>query len=218
MFTNLLGWYGLAAAKTYLDLHPSASIFILESGESAGGVWAKERLYPGLKTNNMLGLYEYSDFPMGDAYGIKPGQHISGAAVHKYLTDYAQHFGILNRIRFQTKVISAEHQNQGGWLVTCSSTSTAQDNYQILTSKLIVATGLTSEPTMPKIFGCEQFDTPLFHCKDFAKMADTLKTAKSVCVLGGTKSAWDVVYAYGSQGIKVNWIIRQSGTGPTWSE
>jgi len=74
-----LGWHGLVAAKTHLDLHPSAQILVLDMEKSIGGTWAKERLYPSLKSNNMLGTYEYSDFPMDEAtYGVKPGEHIPG--------------------------------------------------------------------------------------------------------------------------------------------
>jgi cation diffusion facilitator CzcD-associated flavoprotein CzcO len=38
--------------KTYRDVHPNASIVMLDKGTSIGGVWAKDRLYPGLRTNN----------------------------------------------------------------------------------------------------------------------------------------------------------------------
>lgn len=46
------GIHGLAALKTYRDVHPRASILVLEKAAEIGGVWAKERLYPGLHTNN----------------------------------------------------------------------------------------------------------------------------------------------------------------------
>lgn len=46
------GVHGLSMLKTYRDVHPSASILVLEKGDSIGGVWAKDRLYPGLHTNN----------------------------------------------------------------------------------------------------------------------------------------------------------------------
>jgi hypothetical protein len=56
---------------------------------------------------------------------------------------------------------------------------------------------------------------PFFHSKDFESYASTVDTAKSACVYGGSKSAWDVVYAYASKGVKVDWIVRESGHGPT---
>jgi cation diffusion facilitator CzcD-associated flavoprotein CzcO len=169
----------------------------------------------------MLGTYEYSDFPMDtQTYGVKPGEHIPGHVVHRYLTNYAETFGIYNKIQFNTKVESAEHKESGGWVLTVSR-DTADGNTQhsrISTSKLIVATGLTSEAFIPKFEGSEEFETPLFHSKQFLKYADSLDTTKSVCVFGGTKSAWDVVYQYATRGVKVDWVIRESGHGPTWSK
>lgn len=190
---------------------------VFDSGATLGGVWSKERLYPGLKSNNMLGTYEFSDYPMDTkTYGVLPGEHIPGSVVHRYLTNYAEHFGIFHRIQFQSIVKVAEHQETGGWVLKVTQTS--QDSHkELFTNKLIVATGLTSEPAQPDIDGMASFEAPLFHSRDFLKNKETLSTAKRVCVLGGTKSAWDVVYAYASAGNKVDWVIRESGHGPTWS-
>lgn len=48
----MLGIHGLVALQTYLHVHPEASVLVLDKGSSIGGVWAKDRLYPGLHTNN----------------------------------------------------------------------------------------------------------------------------------------------------------------------
>jgi len=80
------GVYGLAAASTYLSSHPDADIIILASAPTVGGVWAKHRLYPGLKSNNVVGRYEFPDFPMStERYGVRSGQHIPGEVIYQYL-------------------------------------------------------------------------------------------------------------------------------------
>ncbi|KAK0721673.1 hypothetical protein B0T26DRAFT_644428 [Lasiosphaeria miniovina] len=211
------GMFGLAAAKNYRQLNPDKTLAILEAGSSLGGVWAKDRLYPSLKTNNMLGTYEYPDFPMDTAtFGVKPGEHIPGAVVHAYLSSYAEKFDILGRIRYCSKVLSAEHRDDdadGGWTLTVQ---TGQGETKLLARKLILAAGLTSEPFLPDFEGQGKFGVPLFHGRDFLKHADTLDSAKSVVVFGGTKSAWDAAFAYASKGVKVDWVIRESGHGPAW--
>lgn len=202
------GVFGLAVAKTFHQLNPERSFAVLDNGSTLGGVWARDRLYPGLKTNNMLGTFEYPDFPMhGETFGLKTSDHMSGEVMYKYLTSYAEKFGIINRIRFQCAVLTAEHQDgvEGGWILTIQNGDT---QYQVFARKLVMAAGLTSEPFLPRIEGQEQFGVPIFHIKDFMKYADTLDSAKTVTVFGGTKSAWDVVYAYGSKGVKVDWVIR----------
>lgn len=173
-----------------------------------------------MKSNNLLGTYEYPDFPMDtETFGVKPGEHIPGTVLHEYLTKYSEKFDILDKIRCNSKVLSAEHQDgpEGGWILTVQSTAeNAPGETQIKARKLIVATGLTSEPFLPEFVGQDTFGVPLFHGKDFLKHADTLDSAKTVTVFGGAKSAWDAVYGYASKGIKVNWVIRETGHGPAW--
>lgn len=190
-------------------------MLVLESAASVGGTWAQARLYPGLRSNNMLGTYEYSDFAMDEAtFGVKPGEHMPGAVIHQYLTKYAEHFGVYQRIRFNTRVEAAEESDElGGWILGVVSSG---EKALVHARKLIVATGLTSEAYLPKIAGEESFGRPIFHTKDFADRADTLETVRSVAVLGGAKSAWDAAYAYAAAGKPVDMVIRTSGKGPVW--
>ncbi|KAG7407768.1 hypothetical protein DER46DRAFT_363002 [Fusarium sp. MPI-SDFR-AT-0072] len=211
------GWAGLAAAKTRHQLHPEESLAVFDSAATLGGTWAKHRLYTGLKTNNMLGTYQYPDFPMDtETFGVKPGQHIPGQIVHRYLETYARHFDIYDKIRFEHKVETAEHQDNGGWILTVRDIKVG-DNIKIKARRLVLATGLTSEPFLPTFEGQEYFGAPIFHGKDLRSHEDTYGTAKSVTVFGGTKSAWDMVYLYATKGIQVNWVIRESGHGPAWN-
>lgn len=162
----------------------------------------------------MLGTYEYPDFPMtSEKYGVQPGQHIPGTVLHAYLTDYAKHFGVYERMQFDTKVISVEPVGDEGWILHAT---TGQATKEIKTKKLILATGLTSKPFIPVLPGKESFEAPLFHTKEFKQNADTLKTTQNAVVIGGAKSAWDVAYAYAEAGAQVDMIIRRSGRGPVW--
>jgi cation diffusion facilitator CzcD-associated flavoprotein CzcO len=210
------GWHGLVAAKTYLEVNPEAAVVILEAESTIGGVWAKHRLYHGLKSNNLLGTYEYSDFPMDQAtFGVKPGEHIPGEVLQTYFEKYVEHFQFADKIRLNRKVESAEHQTDGSWLLTVAKAEGGSKS--LLTHKLIVATGMTSQAFLPTFQGQESFEAPLFHCRDFPKYEkEVLQDGKRATVFGGTKSAWDAAYACASSGLQVDWIIRESGHGPTW--
>ena len=157
----------------------------------------------------MLGTYEFPDFPMDtETFGVKQWEHIPGEVVQDYLFKYAEKFGISDKIRYQSSVLTAEHQDgpEGGWVLTVRSKS---DESKLVAKKLVVATGLTSDPFLPHFEGQEDFETSrIFHSKDFWYHKDSIDTAKRVTVFGGTKSAWDAVYAYGSKGVKVDWVIR----------
>lgn len=204
------GWYGLAAAKQYRFTQPDSSLAVFESEASLGGTWADHRLYPGLKSNNLLGTYEYPDFPMDtETFGVQQNEHIPGPVINKYLNAYADAFGIRDSIRLQTKVLVAEHQDsaEGGWLLTILGSH--QQESKVYARRLILATGRTSDPFMPHFKGQEVFGGKVFHSKHFMKNRETLRTAEAVTVFGASKTAWDAVYAYATAGVKVDWIIRR---------
>lgn len=205
-------------AKTYLEVCPDSRIFVLDSAKSIGGVWATERLYPGLKTNNIVGSYEFGDFPMHvDRFKMKPGQHIPGAVVHEYLVQFAQEFKLTSRLQLQTKVESTELQTGGEWLLHVSNLSCSPvTKSTILAKKLVIATGLTSEPFIPKFTGQETFQGNFFHSLQLKDRAKDIEAAKEVVVLGANKSAWDTCYSAAMAGAHVNMIIRPGGGGPSW--
>lgn len=193
----------------------------MEKSPTIGGVWAEHNLYPGLKTNNMLGTYEYSDFPMSgeNSFGVKPGEHIPGSIVHSYLKKFAQTFSIYDQCRFGEEVktamkISSENDEDGGWLLTIQRTDAS---YTLRTRRLVMATGLHSTPFLPKLVGAEDSKIDVIHSLNLLQHSEDLfANSKNVAVLGGTKSAWDSAYIFASKGIHVDMIIRESGHGPCW--
>jgi cation diffusion facilitator CzcD-associated flavoprotein CzcO len=211
------GWYGLGAAKQFHCLNPGRSLVVLEQDASIGGTWSDHRIYPGLKSNNLLGTYEYPDFPMNSkTFGVEKNQYIPGGVLNAYLKAYAAKFGITDLIRFNSKATVAEHlETEGGWKLTIHNSKTSSES-SLYARHLIVATGLTSAAFLPHFDGQETFGGKVFHGKDLLKNAETIEKGKTITVLGGSKSSWDAVYAYASAGAKVNWIIRSSGHGPCW--
>ncbi|PLB33725.1 FAD/NAD(P)-binding domain-containing protein [Aspergillus candidus] len=218
------GWHGISAAKTYLEVHPTHKVIILDRSASIGGVWAKERLYRGLRTNNLLGSYEFSDFPMTEAqFGVRVGRHIPGDAVHAYLQAYVKERDLGDKIRLRCKLMRAEYTSDKKWVLTVDDgrggdeSSTGGTTFVIKSPRLILATGLTSQPSMPQLAGEDVFGVPLFHVRHLARYESrVLVEGASVTVLGGTKSAWDTTYACASSGVSVDWVIRESGHGPGW--
>ncbi|KAG9031313.1 hypothetical protein FRB95_002886 [Tulasnella sp. JGI-2019a] len=211
------GLHGIIAAKTYVQVDPNIKLLIVDAASTIGGTWSEERLYDGLKTNNFVGNYEFSDLAMPGKQGV----HTTGQVVHDYLKGYADKFDLTRRIRFNTKVEVVERVQDNQWRLTAVSTAnslTPTTPMTIICDKLIVATGLTSDPFIPKIPGDGSFDAPIVHSKTLGEYAPSLlKSASSVTVYGAKKSAHDTVHLFASQGIKVNWVIRKSsGSGPGW--
>jgi len=226
------GLQGLVAAKTFLQLNPSLDLLIIDSNQSLGGVWAKERLYSGLNANNLVGTYEYTDFPMGESFGVKHPEHIPGEVIHAYLCQYAEHFGLAARIGLRTKVVTAEKVNQGwelkletasiepGYKVKVEDNSSRLPAHRTITCiKLVVATGLTSSPQPINIKDSETFGAPIVNFGNYARQAQEIYhdiSIKDVTVYGGGKASYDIVYLMAAHGKHVDWVIRASGHGPTY--
>ena len=226
------GLRGLVAAKIFLELEPQLRLVIFESGASVGGVWAEQNIFPGLKSNNLVGTYEYTDFPMDEKFGVKYPEHIPGEVIAHYFRQYADQNDLMKRIELKTKVISAE-KTQEGWNLGLQSLPNRAgysdvDRHQeirlpiqryITCSKLIVATGLTSSPRSLNIEGRNDFEAPVLHYGDFAQQAGRIcedMSIQKVTVYGGGKAAHDIVYLMAMHGKQVNWVIRKSGYGPTY--
>ncbi|KUL86456.1 hypothetical protein ZTR_08170 [Talaromyces verruculosus] len=230
------GISGLCALRTILTLEKRStlSIALLENQPSIGGVWAQERLYTGLKTNHVLGSYEFSDFPMHNHISpdVKPKEHIPGKDVHDYLEAYVDEFGLREYIRLGHKVESVVERrtaDKSSWVLDVEDLATARKS-TIHAKKLIVATGQTSQAYFPeRLFaGQETFQRPMFHCVDLHKYESELfdksqesrddgAGKKKITVFGSAKSAFDAAYTIAeTHNTPVDMIIRASGHGPIW--
>ena len=141
----------------------------------------------------------------------------------KYTTQYLENYSAVHshngqtlrdRIKFGIEVKSVKKDN-GKWAVSTKSVDTGI-LHVFCASKLMVASGLTSEPYMPTLPGEEKFDGPIIHQEAFGS-SSILKSPdiKTICVLGGGKSSADMIYAAVTAGKKVTWVLKASDTtGP----
>ena len=226
------GLQGLAAARKFLQLDPNLNLTVIEWNKTIGGVWAEEKIYTGLKSNNLRGTYEYTDLPMEDSLGVKRDEHIPGKCIHDYLEQYAIKYDLKRRIQFHTRVNVAE-KIRSGWSLELENVTSkghmsnggnkaalpVPAQWNISCAKLIIATGLTSVPSPINIKGRENFTGPIVNFADYSREASKIyedEAIKSVTVIGGGKSAYDCVYLMAAQGKTVNWIIRASGHGTAY--
>lgn len=185
-----------------------------------GGVWARENCYEGLKTNNLHGTYEFSDFPMDAKYGVQDGEHIPCSVMHQYFCDFVDHFDIRRRVRFNTNVLEVK-QLEDGWKLSADITHDAQQHQPAayICKKLIICSGLASTPRPISIPGQQEFERPIIsHARLLDKGAELASDPKieSVTVVGASKSGYDAVHLMASHGKKVVWVVRKTGGGAVW--
>jgi dimethylaniline monooxygenase (N-oxide forming) len=211
-YSNLhIGWSGLVAAKTYLEVDPTIKLTIIDAERTLGGVWNADRNYPGFLADSPVGLFDYSDLPMRDVIRLKDWSDLPGEKVYEYLKAYAEKFRLVERMRLSTKVARISRSiDKNGWDVEIANSG------EVFTcDKLIVAAGLTSKPSWPDI-ATEDFNGPVLHSKDVGinHMNLTSEKINRVTVYGGCKSAIDTIILCITAGKKVDWIIRETGNGP----
>lgn len=146
---------------------------------------------------------------MSPNHGDPNDPKVTGEMIHNYLQNYAEDHDLLRRIRFNTFVTGAK-QCPYGWCLTFRDSDDT-----IEATKLMVATGVTSIPHMPKFDNINN-KTPVIHSRDLGASFEELgnEAVKEVVVVGAAKSAYDAVYLLLCMGKKVTWVIRSDGGGP----
>jgi flavin-binding monooxygenase-like protein len=162
-----------------------------EKGSMIGGNWRYENdngtssAYRSLHINSARKLMSFKAFPMPEDYPDYP----SHWQVAKYFDDFAERFGLKERITFRTEVVSAEPVD-GGWSVTVEEARGARRNERY--RAVLVANGHHWKPRWPEppFVGSDEYEGEQMHVHHYRE-PDVL-VGKRVLVLGIGNSAVDV--------------------------
>ena len=162
-----------------------------EKGSMIGGNWRFENdngtssAYRSLHINSARKLMSYKAFPMPADYPDYPSHY----QVAKYFDDYAERFGLAEKITFRTEVVSAEPTGDG-WEVTVEDAHGARraERYRAV----LVANGHHWKPRWPEpaFEGADEYEGEQMHVHHYRE-PDVLE-GKRVLVLGIGNSAVDV--------------------------
>ncbi|EPS37742.1 hypothetical protein H072_8534 [Dactylellina haptotyla CBS 200.50] len=208
------GLYGLYTAKTFLELCPSMNLLIVDSLSSPGGVWAKERIYPGLYVQVLPQYFELPELRYEEVSGLEYNSRgfILGESWSKYFEAWVDKVGIREKIRFNTTVQNITRHEDGKWKCQISDTGEV-----LSASKLIIAIGITSVPRFPNI-DTSKCTVPVLHQRYLGERKDDWQGEKQqvVTVYGAGKSSMDTLVQLRKAGKRVKWVIRKGGRGPPW--
>jgi NADPH-dependent 2,4-dienoyl-CoA reductase/sulfur reductase-like enzyme len=191
------GSSGLATAKTFIER--GIPFDCLERENDIGGLWNETTntgvVYDSTYLVSSRKYTGFEDYPMPEEYPTYPSHREALA----YLRDYAQTFGILDRIQFNTIVERAERTEEG-WRVQI-----AGEERPRLYRALVIATGHHDTPRIPKIPG--KFTGEIMHSRDYRSVKQL--TDKRVLVVGAGNSACDIVVDATSVGRAVYQSMRR---------
>jgi dimethylaniline monooxygenase (N-oxide forming) len=138
---------GLTAAKHLIE--EGFEPVVLEQSDDLGGQWNPSAtgsgIWPGMRANTSRTTTAFSDFPQPPSVAMFPGTH----DVHAYLLEYAEHFGVRNRIRTGARVVEVAHA-QDGWTVRWTEDCAEREERF---AGVAVASGRFRRPRLPAIPG-----------------------------------------------------------------
>ncbi|PHI21462.1 monooxygenase [Lewinellaceae bacterium SD302] len=140
------GCSGITTIKNFLD-QGLTNIVCYEQNDQVGGNWifsTEESHSSVCETTHIISsktMSQYRDYPMPEHYPDYP----SHRQMLAYFQHYAEHFGLLEYIRFSTRVEKAEKIEGERWLLTLSDGSREEFDF------LLIANGHHNAPRHPEI-------------------------------------------------------------------
>ncbi|KAF8061622.1 FAD/NAD-P-binding domain-containing protein [Lyophyllum atratum] len=224
--TKTVGIIGAGAAgliTAQVLLQDGFNVRVITRDKSPGGVWARERIYPGLSINNVHGEFRFSSLPMPPpSQSAETGGRLAGDDMCTYMETFAHTF-LNSKITFETEVLAIYRSASGLWLVTVEGRGSAtQQVFEF--SHIVLCTGGCSSPNIPKHLSPAtaeraRFRGLVFHSANFRDHVDeVLEKVKpiapggngdgdSIVVIGGGKSAQDTAAYLANAGRKVTVVF-----------
>ncbi len=184
------GSSGITAAKALADRDIPFDCF--EKSDRVGGNWVfgnrngMSSSYSTLHINTSRERMEYADFPMSPSYPDFPRHD----QIARYFDDYVEHFGLRERITFNTGVEHARPRPDGVWEVTLEGEGAAGGREVRHYDALLVANGHHWLPRWPEPPIPGSFDGEQIHAHDYKEPSQL--AGRRVVVVGMGNSAMDI--------------------------
>jgi len=178
------GVAGIYQIKRLVDLGVNATV--LEAAAGLGGTWYSNR-YPGARFDSESYTYGYSfSQELLDEWHWK--EKYSGQPENlRYLNFVADKFDLQKHMQFNCKVEAAHFDElENIWRLKVS------DGRELTCRFLVMALGLLSIPTLPRIEGRDDFKGPAFHTFDWPHEPVPL-AGKKVAIIGTGATAIQVI-------------------------
>ncbi|MBO0951966.1 flavin-containing monooxygenase [Fibrella forsythiae] len=178
------GSSGISAAKV---LHQHGIAFdCFEKGSAIGGNWrygndnGMSSAYKSLHINTNRNVMAYSDFPMPADYPMFPHH----SQIIRYFEEYVRHFGVADKITFNTSVEDVSRSESGSYQIRTSDGRTR--TYQ----HVIVSNGHHWHPRYPAPAFPGTFTGEVIHSHDY-KTPEQIR-GKNLLIVGIGNSAVDI--------------------------
>lgn len=195
------GLSGIGSA-VHLQKHcPNKTFAILESRASIGGTWDLFR-YPGIRSDSDMHTLGYNFKPWTEAKAIA-----DGPSIRKYVRETADEYNITSKIRFNSKVQSAQWSTPDA-MWTIETTNEEGETSRVTANFLFMNGGYYNydKPFDPGFDGVEEFKGEVIHPQFWPEDMDY--TGKKVIVIGSGATAMTLVPAMAQKASSVTMVQR----------
>lgn len=169
------GMSGILAAHRLSQA--DVEVMVLEKNSDVGGTWL-ENTYPGCRVDSSNHVYSYSFAQRSDW----PYHFSTRDVLLDYFRTCARHFGVRDKIRFDTEVESLRWDAATSeWIIEVRDIGTGVSS-TFRANAVVSAVGQLNRPKMPDIPGMDDFAGPSFHSARWP--ADLSLGGKRVAVIG----------------------------------
>ncbi|MET3961994.1 monooxygenase [Marmoricola sp. OAE513] len=202
------GLSGIGAGYRLQTECPDKTYAILEARDSIGGTWDLFR-YPGIRSDSDMFTLSFPFKPWSDENAIA-----DGPSILSYIKATAAEFGIDEKIKFRTRVVSANWSSADAlWTVHVEDSSSAKKVKRTLTASFLYACSgyydyeQGHEPVFP---GIEDFNGLVVKPQFWPEQLDY--TGKKVVIIGSGATAVTLVPSMSEDAGHVTMLQRS----PTW--
>lgn len=152
---------GVTALKNFRDEDFEVTLF--ERRESIGGVWtySSDKNTTSTLQSTISNVTRYRNCFTDFAAPETDSAYLTALEVAKYIESYAEHFDLMKYIQLNTEVLGiTRDEADTQWEVR---TRGKEGEHVRTFDKVLVASGLTQKPSIPKIDGVEMFKGKVCH-------------------------------------------------------
>ncbi|MBY0275604.1 NAD(P)/FAD-dependent oxidoreductase [Candidatus Binatia bacterium] len=177
---------GMSGILTAIKLEQAGVPYVvLEKNDAVGGTW-HENAYPGCRVDvaNHFYCYSFAPNPGWSEFFSRRDE------IKDYFERCTREFGVHDKIRFRTEVVSARWDDVRAVWTICTRDADGRDA-TFEANAIVSAVGQLNRPKIPEIAGLETFRGAKFHSARWRHDVDL--TGKRVAVIGTGASGFQLV-------------------------
>ncbi len=202
------GWVGIGALSVLRDA--GHHVEVLEGNDDIGGVWHPKNCYADLSIHGPAFTVEYFDHPLPKH--LDKSRPITSGQIFRYLQSYCKSKDLYSYITFGIHIEKISYDSNTKTVRLKYTKKDKEDSHFSKEYDYVIYTHGSADRTIPTIDGAEKFRGSLLHSFDANEnvLQPLIKEDKNVTIVGGSKTAADLILYFSRFAFTVDWLYRKN--------